>query len=104
MWMNNIFIDFGSDLAAWPSGKAGDCKSFIPSSNLEIGDIIHMDIVSLAWAALMVVFTFSLSLVIISKKAVGTRMNSAVAINARILTSIISLFLFFFAITRDVIP
>ena len=29
---------------------------------IEIGDIIHMDIVSLAWAALMVVFTFSLSL------------------------------------------
>ena len=34
MWMNKIFLDFGSDLAAWPSGKAGDCKSFIPSSNL----------------------------------------------------------------------
>lgn len=34
MWMNNIFIiDLGSDLAAWPSGKAGDSKSFIPSSN-----------------------------------------------------------------------
>lgn len=31
---------------------------------IEIGDIIHMDIVSLAWAALMVVFTFSLSLVV----------------------------------------
>lgn len=29
------FLDFRSDfLAAWPSGKAGDCKSFIPSSNL----------------------------------------------------------------------
>lgn len=34
MWMNNIWLYFGSDLAAWPSGKAGDCKSFIPSSNL----------------------------------------------------------------------
>ena len=31
---------------------------------MEIGDIIHMDMVSLAWAALMVVFTFSLSLVV----------------------------------------
>lgn len=31
---------------------------------IEIGDIIYMDIVSLAWAALMVVFTFSLSLVV----------------------------------------
>jgi len=30
----------------------------------------------------------------ISKKAVGTKMNSAVAINARILTSIISSFFF----------
>jgi cytochrome b6-f complex subunit 8 len=29
-----------------------------------IGDKIDMDIVSLAWAALMVVFTFSLSLVV----------------------------------------
>ena len=34
MWMNKILLYFGSDLAAWPSGKAGDCKSFIPSSNL----------------------------------------------------------------------
>lgn len=35
-WMNTYsFLDFRSDfLAAWPSGKAGDCKSFIPSSNL----------------------------------------------------------------------
>ena len=35
-WMNTYsFLDFHSDfLAAWPSGKAGDCKSFIPSSNL----------------------------------------------------------------------
>lgn len=24
---------FGIVLAAWPSGKAGDCKSFFPSSN-----------------------------------------------------------------------
>lgn len=39
----------------------------------------------------------------ISRKAVGTRMNSAVAINARILTSIISS-VFYFAITRDLIP
>lgn len=31
--MDNIFIHFRSNLAAWPSGKAGDCKSFIPSSN-----------------------------------------------------------------------
>ena len=31
---------------------------------IEMGDMIHMDIVSLAWAALMVVFTFSLSLVV----------------------------------------
>jgi cytochrome b6-f complex subunit 8 len=30
----------------------------------KIEDIIDMDIVSLAWAALMVVFTFSLSLVV----------------------------------------
>ncbi|XLT86918.1 hypothetical protein HN873_008671 [Arachis hypogaea] len=30
----------------------------------EIGEKIHMDIVNLAWAALMVVFTFSLSLVV----------------------------------------
>ena len=36
MWMNKILLDFGSDLAAWPSGKAGDCKSFIPSSNLGV--------------------------------------------------------------------
>ena len=36
MWMNNIWLYFGSDLAAWPSGKAGDCKSFIPSSNLGV--------------------------------------------------------------------
>ena len=31
---------------------------------IEIGDKIYMDIVSLAWAGLMVVFTFSLSLVV----------------------------------------
>nr|YP_009572263.1 cytochrome b6/f complex subunit VIII [Debregeasia orientalis]YP_010378745.1 cytochrome b6/f complex subunit VIII [Debregeasia hekouensis]YP_010381984.1 cytochrome b6/f complex subunit VIII [Debregeasia elliptica]QBE86202.1 cytochrome b6/f complex subunit VIII [Debregeasia orientalis]QZF76211.1 cytochrome b6/f complex subunit VIII [Debregeasia hekouensis]QZF76294.1 cytochrome b6/f complex subunit VIII [Debregeasia hekouensis]QZF76377.1 cytochrome b6/f complex subunit VIII [Debregeasia hekou len=34
------------------------------NSFIEIEDKIHMDIVSLAWAALMVVFTFSLSLVV----------------------------------------
>jgi hypothetical protein len=29
------FLDFRLDfLAAWSSGKAGNCKSFIPSSNL----------------------------------------------------------------------
>lgn len=39
----------------------------------------------------------------ISRKAVGTRINSAVAINARIFTSIISS-VFYFAITRDLIP
>jgi len=39
----------------------------------------------------------------ISRKAVGTRINSAVAINARIFTSIISS-VFDFAITRDLIP
>lgn len=27
------FIIYISFLAAWPSGKAGDCKSFLPSSN-----------------------------------------------------------------------
>ncbi|KAH0439109.1 hypothetical protein IEQ34_023267 [Dendrobium chrysotoxum] len=32
----NFFIHFGWNLAAWPSGKAGDCKSFIPSSNLGV--------------------------------------------------------------------
>lgn len=31
-----IFLDFELDLATWPSGKAGDCKSFIPSSNLGV--------------------------------------------------------------------
>lgn len=41
----------------------------------------------------------------ISRKAVGTKMNSAVAINARIFTSIISISSFFyFTITRDLIP
>nr|YP_010184827.1 photosystem II protein M [Geodorum eulophioides]QVH34351.1 photosystem II protein M [Geodorum eulophioides] len=39
----------------------------------------------------------------ISKNAVGTKMNSAVAIRARILTSIISLFSSF-TIIRDLIP
>jgi hypothetical protein len=36
MWMNTFsFLDFRSDfLVAWPSGKAGDCKSVTPSSNL----------------------------------------------------------------------
>ncbi|KAJ6800423.1 photosystem II protein M [Iris pallida] len=38
----------------------------------------------------------------ISKKAVGTKLNSTVAIGARILTSIT--FFFCFAITRDLIP
>ncbi|KAJ6793142.1 photosystem II protein M [Iris pallida] len=38
----------------------------------------------------------------ISKKAVGTKINSTVAISARILTSII--FFFCFPITRDLIP
>lgn len=36
----------------------------------------------------------------ISRRAVGTRMNSAIAINARIFSSIISS-VFYFAITRD---
>jgi hypothetical protein len=28
MWMNNIWLYFGSDLAAWPSGKAGDSEVY----------------------------------------------------------------------------
>ena len=35
-------------MAAWPSGKARDCKSFIPSSNLgaayyqyNVGDVVE---------------------------------------------------------------
>ena len=32
MWMYSSFLNFRSDvLAAWPSGKAGDRKSFTPS-------------------------------------------------------------------------
>ncbi|KAH0447805.1 hypothetical protein IEQ34_023353 [Dendrobium chrysotoxum] len=27
---------FWMEFGAWPSGKAGDCKSFIPSSNLGV--------------------------------------------------------------------
>ncbi|KAJ6806952.1 photosystem II protein M [Iris pallida] len=38
----------------------------------------------------------------ISKKAVGTKINSTIVISARLLTSII--FFFCFTITRDLIP
>ena len=30
MWMNNIWLYFGSDLAAWPSGKAGTANPLSP--------------------------------------------------------------------------
>ena len=33
IWIDKNIIHFESDLAAWPSGKMGDCQSFILSSN-----------------------------------------------------------------------
>ncbi len=32
--IKNIILVIITEMAAWPSGKAGACKAFIPSSNL----------------------------------------------------------------------
>lgn len=67
-WIGSLNKEFGVRIPFWLCTPDFTIISEQEWKNsfifIEIGDIIHMDIVSLAWAALMVVFTFSLSLVV----------------------------------------